>query len=454
MFRLIRMSVLGLSLLLLAAPKLKAQPAAALPVAQFVDESTVLVADVNIAAVDLDAARNWLSALLKQGGLPADQQADFERESKNGIGVAKEWQTKFAKAGGTHMFIVVSVSQQTPVFLVFPAGAGANADALKQLFSKGGGLPEDMLHGTAVETVGNMVVFGPPEAVKQAKDVAANPQRTPRPDLAAAYAAAGAAPHRLALALPEQLKGAVIIQQPNLPPELGGGTTAPVLNAFKFGYVALTTPTAASPKVNAKIVIQAKDAEGAAKLKNVADAGTKSLREQMEKSKVPVSPELLDKLVPQVAGDQLVVELDQTKLEAASKAFVTTIARAREQAQRIKSMSNMRQILMGNMMYANENKGNLPNKLPDDVAAYLAGAGDNRDALKQMFTNPVNGRYPGYIYVKPAQKIMQLQNPSQTVLLYEAYDHWPQGGIGVGFADGHVEGVADEAAFKKMLENK
>jgi prepilin-type processing-associated H-X9-DG protein len=39
-------------------------------------------------------------------------------------------------------------------------------------------------------------------------------------------------------------------------------------------------------------------------------------------------------------------------------------------------------------------------------------------------------------------------------MLYEAYDAWPQGGIGVGFADGHVETVADEASFQKMLNNK
>jgi prepilin-type processing-associated H-X9-DG protein len=453
--------LLAVSLMLSGSTIVRAQAAppavpgvvAALPVAQFVDETTFLVADINIAAVDLDACRNWLIALTKKGELPAQFQADLERDSAGGIGIVKDWQTKFTKAGGTHVFIIVSGTQDQSVIFAFPLAAGADMAALKQVLSKEGGLPAGMFGGGASDTVGNVLIMGPPKTLKQAKETAANPQRTPRPDLAAAFAAGGAATHRLAFSLPEQFKGALIIQQPKLPEELGGGATAPVINAFKYATLTLTTPTAASPKIDLQMVVQARDAAGAQKLKEIADTGAKLLRQAIAREGMPIPPELIDQITPQVAGDKLKTEITQGKVEGAAKPLVASITKARERAKRTQSMSNMRQILMANMMYANENKGALPAKVPDDVSKYLF-AGPGGDAQKMIFTNPANGRFPGYVYLKPADTLQAVKNPSTTVMLYEAYDAWPQGGIGVGFADGHVETVADEASFKKMLNNK
>src|SRR5206468_341029 len=119
MSRILRLGVFSLSLLLLnpgaahgqAAPPALPGAAAVLPAAQFVDETTFAVADVNIAAVDLDACRNWLIALMKQGGLPANDQAELEKGSGEGVAHLKQWQSGFVKAGGTHMFIVISGAQ-------------------------------------------------------------------------------------------------------------------------------------------------------------------------------------------------------------------------------------------------------------------------------------------------------------------------------------------------------
>jgi prepilin-type processing-associated H-X9-DG protein len=449
MFPLVKLSVLGLSLLLLGSRAVAAEAAApVLPVMQFVDETTFVVADINVAALDLDAARTWLGALLKQGGLPEKDLADYDKHSGEGLQLVKTWHASFVKAGGTHLFVVASLAQDPRFLVVAPVAAGGNADALKQVFSE---LPRDMTRMLTMETMGNLVLMAPAETLKSAKETAANPQRTPRPELATALAAAGNSTIRIGLAIPEQMKGALIIQQPTLPPELGGGGTAPVVNAFKYMSVSLDAPTAASPKVNLRVTVQARDAAGAQKLNEISQKGMKLLVDDFARHVVKPPPEVIEAITPKLAGDQLTINLDQAKLEGLSKTVVKAVAAAQQQAKRMQSMSNMRQILVGTMMFANENKGNMPNRLPDDVRKYLEV---DPDRAKQIWTNPVTGRHPGYIYVRPAEKVSQIKNSTEVVTLYEAYDQWPAGGIGVGFADGHVETVADEAKFKALLGNK
>lgn len=106
------------------------------------------------------------------------------------------------------------------------------------------------------------------------------------------------------------------------------------------------------------------------------------------------------------------------------------------------SMSNMRQIILGCILYAQDHDGKLPESL-DAVEVYV---GD-----KNVFSNPRQpGRKRGYIYVRPSKPYDKLMNIEELVLLYEAYDEWGEG-IGVGFADGHVEFMKDRDRFIELL---
>lgn len=55
-------------------------------------------------------------------------------------------------------------------------------------------------------------------------------------------------------------------------------------------------------------------------------------------------------------------------------------------------------------------------------------------------------RQLGCVYIKPARTDPRL------VLLYQAYDKWPEGGINVSFVDCHTTIMQDEAAFKEELQ--
>ena len=107
---------------------------------------------------------------------------------------------------------------------------------------------------------------------------------------------------------------------------------------------------------------------------------------------------------------------------------------------RMKSASNMKQILLACIMYAQDNKDQWPDSLQDLTPRRLAG-----DTL----INPGQPeRENGYIYIKPSTPI----SPQQ-VVLYEAHDSWGDG-INVGFVDGHVEFIEKESMFKNRLEDE
>jgi prepilin-type processing-associated H-X9-DG protein len=135
--------------------------------------------------------------------------------------------------------------------------------------------------------------------------------------------------------------------------------------------------------------------------------------------------------------------------------LLPSLNRAREQANRIKSASNLRQIGQAVQMHANENKG----RFPDDVADLL-----KQDLPPEVFGNPrANGVEPPpraspeqlaqwvresseYVYRGKGRNYTMGQNE---VLAYEK----PQGlndGINILFGDGHVEFVP-MAAAKEMI---
>ncbi len=109
----------------------------------------------------------------------------------------------------------------------------------------------------------------------------------------------------------------------------------------------------------------------------------------------------------------------------------------RGRSDRIVSASRMKVLLLGMAMYEAENRGLFP---------------DSLEVLYPKYVEKKEPRDAGYIYNKPAASVPKLKNTAQTVVLYEKFDRWP-GGINVGFADGHVEWIADEAKFKELLAN-
>jgi len=120
---------------------------------------------------------------------------------------------------------------------------------------------------------------------------------------------------------------------------------------------------------------------------------------------------------------------------------IPALARARVNAQRVVSMSNLRNIGTATMMYAAEGD----DQPPQDLAA-LIKSGQNPDMLVSPLSGRkapklVKGKLVGevdYILLK-LPRLTDLKTPSRTILAYERPENYGQKGTAVLFADGHVE---------------
>ena len=144
-------------------------------------------------------------------------------------------------------------------------------------------------------------------------------------------------------------------------------------------------------------------------------------------------------------GSQLVLALDAKQINQVAVALKEPVARARLQAERVRSASNIRQMLMSGVMHANQNKGQWPADMKELEKAMAKFGGPN---FKAIMTNPARPEVqPAYVYVKPAKGI---KSPADTVVMYESHKQFGEG-INVGFADGHVEFVGSKKHFDELL---
>jgi prepilin-type processing-associated H-X9-DG protein len=127
--------------------------------------------------------------------------------------------------------------------------------------------------------------------------------------------------------------------------------------------------------------------------------------------------------------------------------LLPALNRAREQGNRVKCASNLRQIGLAVQMYANSNKGNFPPDLPTLVKSQ--GVGGNTLVCPSTNQTPASGtpsfqlgKDLSYVYVGKGRNFTA---QSDVVIAYEPpSDHTPGlTGAGSGgnvlFADGHVE---------------
>jgi prepilin-type processing-associated H-X9-DG protein len=115
------------------------------------------------------------------------------------------------------------------------------------------------------------------------------------------------------------------------------------------------------------------------------------------------------------------------------------MAKAREQAKRAASMSNLKQIGLGVIMYADQHD----NKLPDDLKATDAYR-DNPQVLDSP-RKPKDFTGPSYIYIAAQSTSMDAHN----IIAYENPAYCSDG-VDVLFLDGHVEFMKPDA-FRQEL---
>jgi hypothetical protein len=256
--------------------------------------------------------------------------------------------------------------------------------------------------------------------------VAAEPGRLPAPGPAGALPHAWAqalggpddAPVRVAIVPTTILRRSLEENLPSFPLKAGQMPITTLTRGIDWIALSVSLP----PKPSVSMVAQSPDANAAQALGDLANNALVDLREYRAKV-VPVLPapaELADMLRPTVAGDQVRWEPDLQKL------VMPVIDRDLGQAVRAHAASNMRQILQGFAMYANNHDG----QAPSDLNVLIKDQNMSPEAL----VDPLNPEQKvGFIYVRPLGDWQK--HPQDLLVLYESSPN----GNNVGYADGRVE---------------
>jgi len=227
---------------------------------------------------------------------------------------------------------------------------------------------------------------------------------------------------------------------PELPKEIGCGLSAALTRGLLWAAAGVNAP----PKLSLTLTVQSKDAESAKALRGVIQNSVKAL-EKLPLARMLVLGKLAAALTPKVVGDKLRLTLSGKQMDPLVETLGRTLVQARRQAKRAVSASHISGILKAVYMYAAENK----DQWPPDLSALKRHLGRE---WKKMLTNPLRPELEvGYVYVRPAAKTTDVKDPAGTVVLYEAHEKWGEG-INVGFADGHVSRMTDQAKFKELLK--
>jgi prepilin-type processing-associated H-X9-DG protein len=136
--------------------------------------------------------------------------------------------------------------------------------------------------------------------------------------------------------------------------------------------------------------------------------------------------------------------------------ILPSIGRSNQISNRVKCSSNMRQIGLACVLYANENRGNFPPRLEDalineDITSDAFCCPSTNDTAapgpdhKQQAAKLSAGGHLSYVYLGSGQNVSVSDN---TVLMYEPLTNHNGDGINILYADCHVEFLPKAQAQK------
>ncbi len=432
---------------------------------RFVDEQTAAVVRFDLDRIDVNAAAKWLAETTggarvdARAGVPGGQQ--FVDAALQGL----------EKAGAKQVFLVVSLADApfrgaAPGFFVvpLPKDNGGDARAIANVLTTGGaaGGKGEAIAGAGgaggadwtAETIDDAVVAGTSATLKRLR--AAQPAA--REDLAkvlagegegkGAGAAAGGAERAAivaAIAPTDDMRKVVEEMLPALPAEIGGGSAGTLTRGARWARLAVSLP----PDGSLRLVVQSQDAAAAKAMSDLLGRVLK-LVSGLPELRRAAGADAMDRLArvaePKVERDRVVIFIDRTGLNDVVPPLAAAMRTARRRAAVSQSANQVRQLLLGCIMYADVHQGQFPDTL-EQAAKTAAGGNDAMAAA--LLRNPRGAAR--YEYLKPKLSITALPSVSDTLLVYEKGEKWDPPAV-LGFADGHVITVKDEAELQKHME--
>jgi hypothetical protein len=332
----------------------KFDPAArAKTIAPFIDEQTLVVAHADLSRVKVDALVDKLVEITqtKEDSLEPRKTIDSMLSS-------------FLKLGGKDVYAVFSLedyppksSESMPFSFIVPLPEGVKISGMSsqtpgKIFSIAASVIElaPSLFGGIERWQGAWFV-GNKDTLERLK----KNKPDPRPELAQAFEAAGDTAFQILLLPPKYSRRVIEEIMPTLPSEIGGGPSTTITDGLLWAALSVDMP----PKPAIRLTIQSKDTGAARKLQsNWEELYNKVVLEDKDfRRDVPKAVEVMKMLTPQAQGDRLSIALDEANIDFLGKALVMpALGDAKQNAQRVASMNNLREIAVAMNMYESQNK--------------------------------------------------------------------------------------------------
>ncbi|MCE5268603.1 MAG: DUF1559 domain-containing protein [Planctomycetaceae bacterium] len=313
-------------------------------IAPLVEEETALVVHVDLTRVQLDPLVALFRPLLPVGPGEPDR---AKAEIANLLNTAEQ-------AGVRELYCLVTPGGQglqPYLILALPIPQDADQTAVRQTLR---------IPANVGRTIEGLLVFDAAElapAHGQPKPTLKAFRPAVRPELAAAFRAAGDMAVQVVLIPPAYSRRVIDEMMPQLPPAIGGGSS----KVFSRGLTWAAVGMHFSPQASLRLVVQSPDAQAAealrAKLAGVIHAGgqLKGVRQA-----VPDFDALATAMTPQLEANRLVLSLDQRRIEQLVSLVALPLRFARASASKMQSVNNLKQIALAMHNYAQANKQQFP----------------------------------------------------------------------------------------------
>jgi hypothetical protein len=403
----------------------------------FIDNQTFAVARLDVSGIDVEAFINKVLEFLPQEGqdeITIPEEVTVEINAAKAVGI--QWQQVFLQAGGKDIYGVYSMNDFPYFFIAVPLQPSADVPMLKSWLATVAKACDVGEFGS--EQIGNFLVAGRKETVERVKTL----QTTARPELTAAFAAAGDATVQL-LILPIRDQRRVIEEMmPNLPLPKGEVPSSALTRGITWAAVGVNLP----PQMSLGVRVKSQDAQAAQNLKNLLDQFYAYISSVHEVQQLfPNMKELLQRVTPTVKADRLELALTPSQTETLIQDILKPMfVVIREEERLKKSLRQLRQILVACITYADDHQDQWPENLQVLVEAQKLDA--------KLLHNPRRSQQTaGYVYIRPGLNWKKFP-AARHIVLYEPFDEWPQlHGVWIGLLDGHVERAEKQERLEEMI---
>lgn len=387
----------------------------------YVTEDTFMVTHVDAAFIDTAAMEKFIGDTLAT--VAADDPTLPEHVGQARL-IADAFLGRFKKLGGRHAYILLFQKgdhEPQPPIVLFPVEAGGDVKGLTALLSTFPGMQSVQLSDSLVG------LSALPRGMTETAPA-------DRPDLDQALAH-GSGALQIAIVLGQSSRDTLAAKAPNFPPTFGGGSTDILSKHFQYGMVSLTPP----PNPEVHFVIESDSPENAKATLDLIN----SYFSFAAHSGGPADFGSI--MAPEVKGNGVEMNLDSKKIQSAAGTIIPSLFAARNRARAVASAANIRQDLMGAMMYAADNNDDWPKDLQTlQDKGYIQ---NNRG-----LTNPGDPKHRPYEYHPFTKEEMKKLDSAFTPVIWEQTDDETVS-LNVGYLDGHVEKLSSKAELTKQLDD-